>query len=42
MIIDTSKSGQQWPRAAVIAIMMIVTLLAVAFSSIGYAYRSRK
>lgn len=42
MIIDTSKSGQQWPRAAVVAIMMIVTLLAVAFSAIGYAYRKRR
>jgi spermidine/putrescine transport system permease protein len=42
MIIDTSKSGQQWPRAAVVALMMIATLLAVAFSSIGYAYRKRK
>jgi spermidine/putrescine transport system permease protein len=42
MIIDTSKSGQQWPRAAVVALMMIMTLLAVAFSSIGYAYRSSK
>ena len=42
MIIDTSKSGQQWPRAAVVAIMMIVTLLTVAFSAIGYAYRKRK
>lgn len=41
MIIDTSKSGQQWPRAAVVAIMMIVTLLTVAFSAIGYAYRKR-
>jgi spermidine/putrescine transport system permease protein len=42
MIIDTSKSGQQWPRAAVVAIMMIVTLLTVAFAGIGYAYRKRK
>jgi spermidine/putrescine transport system permease protein len=42
MIIDTSKSGQQWPRAAVIAIMMIATLLTVAFAAIGYAYRKRK
>ncbi len=42
MIIDTSKSGQQWPRAAVIAIMMIVTLLTVAFAAIGYAYRKRR
>jgi spermidine/putrescine transport system permease protein len=41
MIVDTSKSGQQWPRAAVVAIMMIVTLLAVAFTAIGFAYRKR-
>ncbi len=41
MIVDTSKSGQQWPRAAVVAIMMIITLLAVAFTAIGYAYRRR-
>ncbi len=42
MIIDTSKSGQQWPRAAVVALVMIITLLTVAFSGIGYAYRVRK
>lgn len=42
MIIDTSKSGQQWPRAAVVAIMMIVTLLTVAFTAIGYAYRKHR
>jgi spermidine/putrescine transport system permease protein len=42
MIIDTSKSGQQWPKAAVVALMMIMTLLTVAFTSIGYAYRGRK
>lgn len=41
LITDTTKSGQQWPRAAVIALMMIATLLAVAFVSIGYAYRRR-
>lgn len=41
MIIDTSKSGQQWPRAAVIALIMIATLLTVAFTAIGYAYRRR-
>jgi spermidine/putrescine transport system permease protein len=42
MIIDTSKSGQQWPRAAVVAIMMIITLLTVALTAISYAYRKRK
>jgi ABC-type spermidine/putrescine transport system permease subunit I len=41
MIIDSTKSGQQWPRAAVIAVMMILTLLAVAFAAIGTAYRRR-
>lgn len=41
LITDTTKSGQQWPRAAVIAIMMIATLLCVAFAAVGYAYRER-
>lgn len=41
LITDTTKSGQQWPRAAVIALMMIGTLLAVAFAAVGYAYRKR-
>ncbi|MEM9205880.1 MAG: ABC transporter permease [Pseudomonadota bacterium] len=41
LIIDTTKSGQQWPRAAVVAIMMMVTLFAVAFAAIVYAYRKR-
>lgn len=41
MITDITKSGQQWPRAAVVAIMMIVTLLTVAFAAISYAYREK-
>ena len=41
MIIDTAKSGQQWPRAAVIAIMMMTTLMVVAFTAIMIAYRKR-
>jgi spermidine/putrescine transport system permease protein len=41
LITDTTKSGQQWPRAAVIALTMIGTLLAVAFASVTYAYRER-
>ncbi|MBV2143083.1 ABC transporter permease [Falsochrobactrum sp. TDYN1] len=41
LITDTTKSGQQWPRAAVIALTMIATLLAVAFAAIGYAYKER-
>lgn len=39
LIIDTTKSGQQWPRAAVVAIVMMVTLLSVAFAAIALAYR---
>lgn len=41
MITDFTKSGQQWPRAAVVAIMMIVTLLTTAFAAITYAYKER-
>lgn len=41
LIIDTTKSGQQWPRAAVVAVMMMATLFAVAFGAIWYAYRKR-
>lgn len=39
LIADTTKAGQQWPRAAVIALMMVATLLAIAFAAIRYAYR---
>lgn len=42
LIVDTTKSGQQWPRAAVVAVMMMVTLLTVAFAAIMYAYREKK
>nr|WP_319527650.1 ABC transporter permease [Pseudomonas laurentiana] len=41
LITDTTKSGQQWPRAAVIATMMIVTLLITAFAAVRFAYRRR-
>ena len=41
MIIDSTKSGQQWPRAAVIAVVMILSLLAVAFAAVTAAYRRR-
>ncbi|NVO57029.1 ABC transporter permease [Rhodobacteraceae bacterium B1Z28] len=39
LIADTVKSGQQWPRAAVVALMMIATLLITALASIAFAYR---
>ena len=42
MIVDATKSGQQWPRAAVIAVVMILTLLTVAFAALGAAYRRRE
>ncbi len=41
MIIDTTKSGQQWPRAGVIAVMMMSTLMVVAFTAIMVAYRKK-
>ena len=41
LITDTTKSGQQWPRAAVIALTMIATLMAVAFAAIRFAYKGR-
>jgi spermidine/putrescine transport system permease protein len=41
LITDTTKSGQQWPRAAVIALTMIGTLLVVAFMAVRFAYKGR-
>jgi spermidine/putrescine transport system permease protein/putrescine transport system permease protein len=42
VIIDTVKSGQQWPQAAVVAVTMVLTLLAVALAGIWLAYRRPK
>ena len=42
LILDTTKSGQQWPRAAVVAIIMMGTLFTIAFAGIALAYRKRK
>jgi len=41
LIIDQTKSGQQWPRAAVVAITMMVTLFTIAFAAIYAAYAKR-
>ena len=38
LIVDTTKSGQQWPRAAVVAVCMIATLFVAAFAAIAAAY----
>lgn len=42
LIIDTVKSGQQWPRAAVVAIAMIGTLVITSLLAVGYAYKGKK
>lgn len=41
MITDITKSGQQWPRAAVVALTMIGTLMTVALAAIKFAYKER-
>lgn len=41
MIIDATKSGQQWPRAAVVAVTMIVTLLLTSLCAGALAYRRK-
>jgi spermidine/putrescine transport system permease protein len=42
LIVDTAKSGQQWPRSAVVALTMIVILLAVSLAGLSLAYGRRK
>ena len=42
LIIDTVKSGQQWPRAAVVAIAMISTLVLTSLLAVTYAYKGKK
>ena len=41
LIIDTTKSGQQWPRAAVVSMMMILTLFLTMAVALRTAYRGR-
>ena len=41
LIIDTTKSGQQWPRAAVVAVVMMATLITIAFAALALAYKKR-
>ena len=38
-ITDLAKAGQQWPRAAVAATVMIIVLLSTAFAALHFAYR---
>ena len=42
LIVDTTKAGQQWPKAAVVAITMIVTLFVVAITAVTLAYKKPK
>ncbi len=42
LITDLTKAGQQWPRAAVVAVTMSVTLLTIALSAVLFAYRNPK
>ena len=38
LIVDQAKSGNNWPRAAVIAVVMIIMLITVLFSALALAY----
>lgn len=42
LMVDAVKSGSQWPRAAVVALTMVATLLFVAFLAMNFAYGERK
>lgn len=38
LMVDAVKSGAHWPRASVVALAMIATLLVVAFTALTFAY----
>ena len=38
LIVDTVKQGNHWPRAAVVAVTMVITLIVVAFTALYFAY----
>src|SRR5262249_12000745 len=42
LLVDVVKSGANWPQASVVAVMMIVTLLAVSFAALTFAYGGGK
>jgi ABC-type spermidine/putrescine transport system permease subunit I len=42
LIVDVVKSGANWPQASVVAVMMAVTLLAVSFAALIFAYSRPK
>ncbi len=42
LITDFTKAGNQWPRAAVVAVTMVTTLILVAFFAVRFAYKTRR
>ncbi len=42
LMVDAVKSGSQWPRAAVVALTMVATLLLVAFLAMNFAYGEKR
>ncbi len=42
LIVDTVKQGNNWPRAAVVAVVMVLTLIVVAFTALYFAYGVKK
>ena len=42
LIVDSVKQGNHWPRAAVVAVVMVLTLIVVAFTALYFAYRVKK
>lgn len=41
LLTDQVKSGNHWPRAAVVAVVMIMTLMVVVLGMLGLAYRKK-
>jgi spermidine/putrescine transport system permease protein len=41
LVADLVRAGQQWPRAAVVSILMIGTLLTTAFVTVLWAYKEK-
>jgi len=38
LIVDQTKSGNNWPRASVVAVTMVLTLITVLFAALFAAY----
>lgn len=41
LVTDLVRAGQQWPRAAVVSLLMIASLLVTAFVTVLWAYREK-